>query len=68
MGWSKIERGRRVCRFMCVGGGPGRSDEEVVVGGPDVRLERIPVLLLLVAAHSQHQGHGKVDTLYATVN
>ena len=29
--------------------------------------KRVPVLLLLVAAHGQHQSHGVVDTLYAAI-
>ena len=32
-----------------------------------MRQEGIPVLLLFVAAHGQHQNHGVVDSLYAAI-
>ena len=50
-----------------VGGDPGRSLDGIVVGGFDVREQRVPVVLLLVEAHGYHEGHGVVDALDAAV-
>lgn len=58
---------RRSAHVYFVGDEAGKSVDGVVVGCLNMHQERIPVLLLLVAAHGQHQGHGVVDTLYAVV-
>ena len=50
-----------------VGGDPGSSLDRIVVGGFDVREQRVPVVLLLVEAHGYHEGHGVVDALDAAV-
>ena len=50
-----------------VGGEPGKSVDEVVVGGLDVVQQRVQVVLLLVDAHGQHHGHGVVDVLDAAI-
>ena len=49
-----------------VGGDPGRSLDGIVVGGFDVREQRVPVVLLLVEAHGYHEGHGVVCLLYTS--
>lgn len=61
-------------RAMCTaahsnfaGAESGRSVDGVVISGLDVRQERMPLLLLLVEAHGQDQGHDVVDTLYVAI-
>ena len=50
-----------------VGGKSGGFADVVVVRAFDVRELNIPVRLLFVADHSEHEGHGVVDTLDAAV-